>query len=108
MVQRDVARFGLLIDQHRMALREGAAFAVLARKANREAIVQEGGEGERFGSGPVDRVAAFDRSATVVEEAENRLVDVEPFRHGGDPLPGLPPPSAFDPGLAAASVVGVL
>ena len=35
VVQRDVARLGLLIDQHRMALRERAALAVLTREADR-------------------------------------------------------------------------
>ena len=41
MVERDVALFGLLVDQHRMALREGAALAVLARQAHRIALVEQ-------------------------------------------------------------------
>src|SRR5271155_5587178 len=106
MVKRDVARFGLLIDQHRMALREGAAFAVLARKANRKAVVQEGAEGERFGCRPVDPVAAHDRRAAVLEEAQYGFMDVEAFRRRGDPLADLPQAIEIDAGLAAAIVVG--
>ena len=69
VVQRDVARFGLLIDQHRMALRERAALAVLARQANRKALVQQRAEGERLGGRPVDPLADLDRRAAVLEEA---------------------------------------
>ena len=57
MVERDVARFGLLIDQHRMALRERAALAVLAGQANRKAFVEQGAEGQRLGGRPVDALA---------------------------------------------------
>ncbi len=41
MVERGVALLGLLVDQHRMALREGAALAVLAGQAHRMPSVQQ-------------------------------------------------------------------
>src|SRR5271163_4514049 len=89
-----------------MALREGAAFAVLARKANRKAFVQERAEGERFGGRPVDPLAAHDRGAAVLEEAQNGLMDTEAFRRRGDPLADLSQAIELDAGLAAAIIVG--
>ena len=77
MVERDVARLGLLVDQHRMALRERAALAVLAGQAHREAFVEQRAEGQRLAGRPVDALAALDRRAAVVEEALDGLVDVE-------------------------------
>ena len=89
-----------------MALRERAALAVLAGKTNRKAIVQERTEGERLGGGPVDPLAARDRRAAVLEEAQNRLMDVEAFRRCGDALADQPQTIEIDARLAAAIVVG--
>ena len=63
MVERDVAVLGLLVDQHRMALREGAALAVLAGEPHRMAVEQQRAEGERLGGRPVDALAGLDRLA---------------------------------------------
>ena len=52
-----------------MALRERAPLAVLARQANRKALVQKRAEGERLGGGPVDPLADLDGRAAVLEEA---------------------------------------
>src|SRR5271170_1899971 len=89
-----------------MALRECAALAVLARKAYWEAVAQERTEGERFRGRPVDPVAAVYRRAAILEEAEDRLMDVEALGRRGDPLADLRQPSEFDAGLAATIVVG--
>ena len=81
MVQRHVARFVFLVDQHRMALREGAALAVLAGQADAIAVVDQRGEGQSLGGRPVDALAGFDRLAAIVEEALDRLVEVEALRN---------------------------
>ena len=106
VVERDVARLGLLIDQHRMALRERAALAVLAGEADRKAFVEQRAESERLGGRPVDALAARDRRPPVFEEAQDRLMDVEAVRRRGDALADLPQPVEIDAGLAAAIVVG--
>ena len=80
VVQRDVAGFGLLVDQHRMALREGAALRILARQAHRLALVEQRPEGQRLAGRPVDPLAGLDHLAAVVEEAADGLVDLEPLR----------------------------
>ncbi len=69
MVERHVARLGLLIDQHAMALRERAALAVLAGEADRMAFVDERREGQRFAHRPVDALARLDHRLAIVEEA---------------------------------------
>ncbi len=106
VVERDVARLGLLIDQHRMALRERAALEVLAAesrtgkpsssrapKASASAVAQS------TPSPLVDRVAA------VVEEAKDGLVDLEALRRGGDALADLLQPVDVVAGVAAAVVL---
>src|SRR5208337_3755095 len=105
VVERDVARLGVLVDQHRMALRERAPFAVLAREPNRKAFVEQRGEGERLGGRPVDALSARDRVPAIFEEAQNRLVDVEGFGRRGDSGADLLQPLDADAGLAAAVVV---
>ena len=52
MVERGVALLGLLVDQHRVALREGAALAVLAGQADRMAFVEQRAEGQRLARSP--------------------------------------------------------
>ena len=63
VLERRVLALGLLVDQHRMALREGAALAVLARQAYRIALLQQGAERQVLGHGPVDAAAALDHLA---------------------------------------------
>ena len=52
MIERRVARLGPLIEQHRMALREGAALGILARQPHRMAVEQQRAEGQRLGRSP--------------------------------------------------------
>ena len=61
MVERGVAVLVLLVDQHRMALREGAALAVLAGQPHRMAVEQQRAERQRLGGRPVDALAGLDR-----------------------------------------------
>ena len=80
VVERRVALLGLLIDQHGMALREGAALHVLARKADREALVEQRAEGQGLGRRPVDAFALLDHLAPGIEHALQRAVDCEVLR----------------------------
>src|SRR5262249_59043241 len=63
VVERQVAVLVLLVDQDRMALREGAAFAVLSREPHRFAVEQQRAEGQALGGRPVDALAAPRRLA---------------------------------------------
>ena len=86
MVERRVALLRLLIDEHGMALREGAALDVLARQADREALVEQRGEGQGLGGRPVDAGAFLDHLAAGIEHAL-RACDglVKPFGSRGQP-----------------------
>ncbi len=63
-----------------MALREGAALAILPGEAHAMALGHEAAESQRLAHGPVDAGAGLDHLATVIEEALDGLVDVEPIR----------------------------
>ncbi|MNU43136.1 hypothetical protein D3C71_319130 [compost metagenome] len=60
-----------------MTLREGAAHRVLARQADVVALLQQRGEGQALGRGPVDVLAAVDGLATALHDTLQRLVDVD-------------------------------
>src|SRR4029079_4015481 len=84
MTERRVTRLALLVDQHRMTLRECAALGILSRKAHAMAIEQQRAERERLACRPVDALAGLARLAAVVEKALDRAVHVETIRHRGD------------------------
>ena len=107
VVERDVAGLVLLIDQHGMALREGAALAVLAGEPHRMAIEQQRAERERLAGRPVDALAGLDRLAAIIEEALDRAVDVEILRRRGDLAADLLQRLERDAGIAAARIVVV-
>ena len=70
------------------------------------AFLQQAAERQRFGRRPVDALAGLDRLAAIVEEALDRLVDVESFRDRGDHLRRCPSASSIvDAGVAAARIV---
>ena len=82
VVERRIGLFGHLVVKHRVALAEGAAFDVLAGKAHRIALGDEGAERQRLGGRPINAFARFEGGEAVVEEAADGLVDVEARRHG--------------------------
>ena len=90
MIERRVAFLGLLVDQHGMALRKGAALAVLAGKPHLIAVEQQGTEGERLARRPVDADPGLDRLAPVFQKAIERAVEVEVRRQRGDLLRRYP------------------
>src|SRR3546814_11092746 len=47
--QRDIFRFGFLVDPDGVALAEGAAPRILSRQAHLIAFAEQGAEGEAFG-----------------------------------------------------------
>ena len=67
-----------------MALREGAALAILAGQADREALLDECRERQVLGHGPVDTLAGLDHLAAALEQAADGLVGVEILRQRGD------------------------
>ena len=81
VVDRDVALFGLLIDQHRVAVRERAAAAVLAGHADMRALGAQRADRQRLGGRPVDALAALDRGALRLELPRDLAVQVKAFGH---------------------------
>ena len=60
VVQRDVFVLVGLVDQHRVALAERAALAVLAGQADAAALQQQRAERQRLAGGPVDALAGLE------------------------------------------------
>ena len=85
-----------------MALREGAALAVLAGQAHRVAFVDQRAESQRFGHGPVDALAGLDHLAAIVEQPADGLVHVEPLRDRGEAKADLLQPDGVDAGAGRA------
>src|SRR3546814_1128479 len=54
LLQRQVVGAALLVVQHRVAVEEGAAAAVLADQAQLAALVEQGGVGQVLGEAPVE------------------------------------------------------
>src|SRR5437588_3512217 len=67
MLDRRVAVAGMYVVQHQMALAECAALGVLARQADRRAVHQQRGEGERLGVRPFDPLVRGERVAAALE-----------------------------------------
>src|SRR6185312_13425745 len=80
MVERRVAFLGLLVEQHRMALRERTALGVLAGQAHTMTFLEQRTASQRLGRGPIDARAALDRLQAMIEATLDRLVDVEALR----------------------------
>src|SRR3954469_14444160 len=108
MTKRRVARLALLIDQHRMALRERAALRILARQAHTMAVEQQRAEGERLTGRPVNPFAALDRLAAIVEESLDRAVDVETLRYRGELAADLLECRDRHAGVAATRILDVV
>ena len=77
VVERHVLGLGRLVDQHRMALREGAAAGILAAQPHRRALGQQRAPGQRLAGRPVDILAGLDGLALLLEQARNLAIEVE-------------------------------
>ena len=88
-IERDVAVLVLLIDQHGMSLREGAALAVLPGEPHRVALQQQRAERKRLAGRPVDALANLDRLVTILQETLDGTMGMEALRNRGDPLADL-------------------
>ena len=108
VVERVVTLLGLLVEDHRMALRERAALGVLAGQAHAMAFLEQRAERQRLAGRPIDAFTGFDRLGAVVEKALHRAVDVEAVRHPGDGLADCLELVDRQAGIAAARIVGVL
>src|SRR5258708_37952119 len=104
MVERRVAALVFLVDQHRMALREGAALGVLSRQPDVMAFLQQRAERQRLAGRPVDPDAIVVRLGALFEVALDGTVNAEAIRHLGDQPPdhpgaARPPRSPYRPAL---------
>src|SRR5712671_6584336 len=107
MIERDVTVLILLVDQHRMALRERAALGILAGDAHAMALEQKRAERERLRRGPVDVLARLDRLAAIFQKALDGPVGVKAFRYLRDARPDLPQGCQRRAGMTAARVVRI-
>src|SRR6185437_16637116 len=105
MVERRVALLGILIEKHCVALREGAALAVLARQAYGVPLLQQGAECKRLGRGPIDPLTCPNCLCAVVEETLDGFVDMEIRRNDCDFLADLAQHFDCNTGIAAAWVL---
>ena len=78
MLQRRVCLARVHIVQHRMAVRKRSALGVLAGEPDRDALDEQGREGQRFGLAPVDP-ALLERCASALELALQLRMDRELF-----------------------------
>src|SRR6516165_5182635 len=90
-----------------MALREGAALAVLAGESHRMALEQERAEGERLGRRPVEPAAGLDRLAAVLQETLDGPMRVEALGDGGDLLADVLQSLDRNPGIAAPRIIEI-
>ncbi len=105
VVQREVALLGRLVGHARVTLREGAAHRVLTRQADVVAFIQQAGEGQALGRGPVDVRAARHRIAAAVDDALQRLVHVDAVRDRRQAVAVVEQLRGRNPGLAALLLI---
>ena len=105
MIERRVALLVLLIDQHRVALRERAALGVLARQPHRDAVLSS--EQKASASAVAQSMPSPVSIAlrAIVEEALHRAVDVEILGNVVILSPISLSVCDLDAGVAAARIV---
>src|SRR3546814_4485570 len=79
----------LLVGQHGVTLREGAAAAVLTGEPDRRPLEDQRAEGERLGGRPVYALPCFQHRALRVELTRDLAVEIEVVRHPCDARAGL-------------------
>src|SRR3954469_9299733 len=89
MIERGVAALVLLIDQHRVPLREGAALAILSRQADVMTFLQQRAERQRLAGCPVDAGTAVDCLGPVFQEPLNGAMNPEAIGHLRDLAPDV-------------------
>ena len=102
VVQRGILLLVQLIGEHRMALREGSAFHVLAGKPDGEIFLEKRPECERFGHSPVDAAPFADHLAPVGEQPVDRLVQCKALGDFGELCADLLQRVDADAGMATA------
>src|SRR5207237_111874 len=84
VIERRVAALVLLVDQHRVALRERAALRVLSGQPHVMAFLQQRAERQGFAGRPVDSGAALDRFRAIIQEASDGAMNPKAVGHLGD------------------------
>src|SRR6476659_4189180 len=107
MIEWRVALLGVLVEQHRMPLRERTALTVLAGKPHRMAFLEQGTKGKRLSGCPIDSLPTLNRLGAIIEETLNRLVNGIALRNDSDFLADLAQHGGVDAGIATARIVSV-
>src|SRR6516162_7500702 len=105
MIERRVAALVLLVDQHRMALREGAALGVLAGEPDMMAFLKQRAERQRLAGRPIHADAGVDRLGAIIQETLDGAVNAETIRHLGDLAADLLEDRQIDAGDAAPRIL---
>src|SRR5204863_1924912 len=105
VIVRRVAALVLLVDQHRVALRERAALGVLSGQPHVVTLLQQRAEGQGFAGRPVDPGAALDRFHAIIQETCDGPVNPEAVRHLGDLAADVLEHGNIDAGDAAARLL---
>ena len=87
--ERHVLSLGLGVDEHRVALVEGAALAVLPSQTDGQALPQQAPEGERLGAAVIEFPFPRRHLRALLEQPAHLDVDVEAVRPRGQDRPDL-------------------
>ena len=107
VLQRQEGVVGILVVQHRVPMEEGAAPAVLAAEADREAVLDERRTGERLGAAPVERLLAGEHLLAVGDDLSDARMERKARRNAGDALAQGAQTPQLDPGLHALGPIRV-
>jgi len=89
MGQSEVVVLGLRINEHRVALAEGAALRILSREAHGVPFKKHGAESQRFGKAVINGALAVPHLRALFEELHDFRVDVKSFRHAHEAVSNL-------------------
>jgi hypothetical protein len=100
--------FGLLIDEHGVSLREGAAPAVLAGHPDMSPLGAQRGDRQRLGGRPIDIPAGFDRGTLGFELAGYFRIEMKSLWEGDEPVSHILQYLDRDAGVTTAVITGRL
>src|SRR6266481_5735422 len=86
MRESEVVVLGLRINEHRVALAEGAALRILSREAHGVSFKKHGAESQRFGKAVINGALAVTHLRALFEELHDFRVNVKTFRHAHEAI----------------------
>ena len=84
VLQGDEAVAGILVTDHGVAMKEGAAATVLSRDADGEVLVEQGGIGHALGEAPVHQFVALRHLIAIVQDLLDPSMHLEMAGRLGD------------------------